>query len=96
MKYKSEEKTKILEEYKQSNLSVTAFCKNKKLTANTLKSWLNNEKPTFLKAVAPKIVQKFEKSNEIRIECGVLKIFVTPNVDESLLCSVLASAVKVC
>ncbi|MFI3227253.1 MAG: hypothetical protein R3Y09_07575 [Clostridia bacterium] len=96
MKYKSEEKTKMLEEYKQSNLSATAFCKDKKLTTSTLKSWLSDEKPTFLKATASKITQQYEKTDEIRIEYKNLKIYANSHTSENLLCSVLKSVASTC
>ncbi len=95
MRYSLEEKEKIVDEYKNSGMSAVEFCNSKKIGTATLHRWLGSEKTTFVKV--GEIDKSTDKNkDEIRIECGILKIFVTSNVDESLLRSVLASAVKVC
>ncbi len=49
MKYSTEQKEKIMAEYKNSKISVVKFCETQEVGVATLKRWLRAEKTKFVK-----------------------------------------------
>ena len=73
MNYSKEEKTKLLEEWRQSGKSISAYAKEKGLVRWTFTKWLKAEregKPGFVEVPAA-VVKAIPQEGEILVEKGV-------------------------
>ncbi len=97
MKYSTEQKEKIMAEYKSSGMSATKFCSTQKIGVATLNRWLGTEKTKFVKVgqIKDKVEQN-SKTNEICIEYGKIKIYASIGTSEELLIKTLKTVVSLC
>jgi transposase-like protein len=80
MQYSSEEKAGLLEEWRRSGKSISAYVREKGLVRWTFTKWLKAEretKPCFVEVAAPVMLPEVQAPpQEILIEKGEIKIHV--------------------
>jgi len=80
MKFSTEEKARLLEDWKQSGKSISAYARENGLARRTFTKWLKAERetgPCFVEVAAPAKAQAAHAPpQEIRIEKGGIEIHV--------------------
>ena len=108
MKYKLEEKNKIILEYKKEEVSKLEFCKKNDISIPTLNRWLREKPVSFLEIKSKN--EKFQELPNIKLqsdedkpatgnlilEYGDLKITITSDTKIELLEKALKVVISVC
>ena len=76
MKFSKEEKARLLEDWKQSGKSISAYVRENGLVRWTFTKWLKAERDHAFVQVPAKVVKQTLQAPEILIEKGDVKIHI--------------------
>ena len=91
MNFSKEEKTKLLEGWRESGKSISAYVKEKGLVRWTFTKWIKAEKntKTSFVEIPTEAVPRFKNDQEILIEKGEVKIHIPLTIGSSELRTII-------